>query len=108
MVLGDRHRENPDQADGAEGEDEALPPRRRQRQGSTPPREEDRESGSSNSGGDSLGPADLHVAVGLPWYLMLHGRDHARHPQSQSGGQARAPQPPQLPGFGFPLVIGLK
>ena len=62
------------------------PPQRPRPQ--TPPREEEdneEDDGASNA-------ADLHFAVGLPWYLLLHGREHARRPQVP-------PRPPRHGGF---------
>ena len=93
-----------------DGSDDTHPPAaRRHRQHSSPPRDppEPEQESEGDSGGGGSG-ADLHFAVGLPWYLMLHGRDHARWSQpQQSRGQPR-PHNPQVPRFGMPLVIGFK
>ena len=101
--------------DHSDGSEDTEPPSRRHRQHSSPPREEGEQqsqeaSEESGGGGGGSSGADLHFAVGLPWYLMLHGRDHARRSQPPGrgrGGQPR-PQNPQVPRFGVPLVIGFK
>ena len=116
--------------DHTDSGDDTVPPSRRHRQHTSPPREGEgereeeenqREEGGEHSqegsGEESTGTsaADLHFSVGLPWYLMLHGRDHARRSQPQGRGRARGggaqPRPqqnPQVPRFGVPLVIGFK
>ena len=115
--------------DHTDSSDDTVPPSRRHRQHTSPPREGEGESeegeqrgeggeqSQEGSGEESSGTsaADLHFAVGLPWYLMLHGRDHARRSQPQGRGRARGggaqPRPqqnPQVPRFGVPLVIGFK
>lgn len=88
-----------------DGEDDTLPPSRRHRQHSSPPREGEEGSQGAGEAGEDTSATDLNFAVGLPWYLMLHGRDHARRSQPQARGQPR-PQHPQMPRFGVPLVIG--
>lgn len=105
--------------DDTDGSDDTVPPSRRHRQHTSPPREGEEErgeggehsqEGDGEEGGSSA--ADLHFSVGLPWYLMLHGRDHARRSQPQGrshargGGQPRPQQNPQVPRFGVPLIIG--
>ncbi len=110
--------------DHTDGSDDTIPPSRRHRQHTSPPREGEGEREEGGEGGEQpqegsgeesgTNAADLHFAVGLPWYLMLHGRDHARRNQphgrgrARGGGQPRPQQNPQVPRFGVPLVIGFK
>ena len=67
-----------------------------------PPARRPRQAPAGSESTDGL--ADLHFSVGMPWYFMLHHRQHARREQQTAGGGRGRGRGGML---GTPLFLGL-